>query len=164
MSEKTTTNEGDTAEAAPSKSIIPGKYAAAYKERGADWLGEMIAHECNVTVEGTDKKKASTGLELNKLFDLGKANSVDTSKYHDQVDRPNAIGRLRMTIGNMLRARAKRRHGMFNIAGKWHNAPADWLKLVGADENPSEKRDGTKIALPKVEKSDDDKKPVAAAA
>ena len=143
----------DNAEATGGKSIIPSKYAAAYKERGPDWVGDKIAENC-VDVTKNDKGKETSALDVDRLFDLAKANNIDTAKYEEQVDRPNAPGRLRMTIGNMLRARVKRRHGMFNANGKWSNAPEAFLEAIGAEDKPTEKRDGEKIAKPKPPKAE----------
>lgn len=147
----------DTEAAAPAerKSIIPAKYADAYKDRGPDWVGDKIAENC-VDVTKNDKGKEVSSLDVSRLFDLAKVNNIDTDKYADQVDRPNAPGRLRMTLGNMLRARVKRRHGMFNCSGKWSNAPEAYLTSIGveAGAKPSEKRDGEKIAKPKAPKED----------
>ena len=50
-----------------------------------------------------------------------------------------------MTIGNMLRARAKARHGLFDVEGEWHEASEEFLD--GAER--TQERDGTKIAKAK---------------
>ena len=157
------------------KSIIDPKYAAAYKDKPKDWLSTFVdenatdeaTKEKKTKVEETDEngdvvndkdgnpvmvdgpvetvKTGKRSVNLDKLFALAKANHIDTAKYEEQADRPNAPGRLRMTIGNMLRARAKARHGLFDVEGEWHEASEEFLD--GAER--TQERDGTKIAKAK---------------
>lgn len=145
------------------KSIIGSKYAGKYKEK--DWLGTFI--DANATDVVTREKKnivkdEATGVEtisvetietkkrslnLDNLFALSKANAIDTTDMEAQRDRPNAPGRIRMTLGNSLRAAAKHRHGLFNLAGEWVEAPAEWLGEAVKTQNP----DGSKIVVAKVD-------------
>lgn len=155
------TVEGIDAVAAEKKSIIPAKYADAYKDRTPDWVGDKIAENC-VTVTKNDKGKETSSLDVDRLLTLAQENGIDTTEYEKQVDRPNAPGRLRMTIGNMLRARVKRRHGLFNCNSKWSNAPAEFLESISAPGKPTEKRDGEKIVQPKPAKAETTETPVEA--
>jgi hypothetical protein len=138
-------------------SIIDPKYRDKYSKDNQDWLGTFIDSECTTQntkeVAVKDEEGNPTGeketvpakgstLHLDQLFDLAKQNGIDTAKYETQADRPNAPGRLRMTLGNMLRARAKKRHGLFNIEGEWVAADSEFVGDSPATENP----DGTKIA------------------
>lgn len=143
------------------KSIIGGDYAKKYRERGADWIGELIDKQC----VAQDDKGKPTGLVIEDLFGLAEVNGIDVTKYRTQVDRPNAVGRLRMTIGNMLRARAKRRHGLYATDQKWVKAPKEFLESIDAPEKPTEQKDGTKIVAPKpkAEKKETKKDEKAAA-
>lgn len=142
------------------KSIVPEKYRGDYK--GAqDWLTDFIDGLVKEPIMKTVKVKdeegkvtgeeqvpsAKTVLNLDKLFGLATANHIDVAKYEEQRDRPNAAGRLRMTIGNSLRAAAKHRHGLFDLDGEWIDAPEDFLD--GAER--TQERDGTKIAKAKPE-------------
>lgn len=135
------------------KSIIPEKYRGVKKD--PDWLASFVDGEVKETVMKTVKIKDDEGnvtgeeevpsakskVNLEKLFDLCAKNHIDTSKMQEQRDRPNAPGRIRMTLGNSLRAAAKRRHGLYDLSGDWHEAPADFIGDAELKETP----DGEKI-------------------
>jgi len=161
---KTTETENDdatTADAAPAKkSIIPDKYQGKYK--GAeDWLSTFIDGQVKVvpmkdkTVtegEGDDKIEkvisvaaGKAKLDLDKLFALTDANAIDSKDMQAQRDRKNAPGRIRMTLGNALRAAAKHRHGLNTIDGTWTDAPAEFVGDAVKTHNP----DGSKIVVAK---------------
>ncbi len=149
------------------KSIIDPKYRGKYRA-DKDWLAVTIDNHVQVkqTKERQTKNEdgspgptevvtlKQTRIDMDRLFALADVNGIDArAKYGDQVERKNAPGRLRMTIGNMLRAVAKRRHGLFvpdteSESGKtW--VDADELFINGGEktENP----DGSKIAKTKAE-------------
>ena len=140
-------------------SIIDPKYRNKYRD-GGDWLSnfvdgevkETITKEKTVTAEDGTKTVETvatnkTRISMDHLFALAEANSLDVAKYKADADKPNAPGRLRMTIGNMLRAAAKKRHGLFNVAGEWNDAPAEFIGDSEKTHNP----DGSKIAKAKAE-------------
>lgn len=140
-------------------SIIDPKYRDKYRQ-GGDWLSnfvdgevkEAITKEKTVTAEDGTKtvetvQTNKTRISMDHLFALAEANSIDVEKYKADADKPNAPGRLRMTIGNMLRAAAKKRHGLFNVAGEWNDAAADFVGDSEKTHNP----DGSKIAKVKAE-------------
>jgi hypothetical protein len=139
-----------------SKSIIDPKYRG---KRDKDWLAEFIDGQVKVAVMKTVKTKDDEGnvtgeeqvpsaksvVDLDKLFALSRANHIDAKivdSMIEQRDRPNAPGRIRMTLGNSLRAAARKRHGLYDIGGAWNEAPE---AFVG--ESPRvEARDGSKMA------------------
>ncbi len=140
-------------------SIIDPKYRGKYRGT-SDWLTSFVdaqvkevvtkqvtttAEDGTKTVETVDTK--NTRINLDSLFALAKANNLNVDKYADQVDRPNAAGRLRMTIGNMLRSAAKKRHGLYNIAGEWNDADAEFI----GDAEKTHNADGSKIQKVKAE-------------
>lgn len=141
------------AEQTERKSIIGSKYAGKYKDK--DWLGQFV--DANATDAVTREKKMvdpetkaetvetiETGkrsLNLDKLFQLCKANNIETGEMEAQRDRPNAPGRIRMTLGNRLRAAARHRHGLFDRNGEWVPADAEFL----GDSIQTHNRDGSKI-------------------
>lgn len=142
------------------KSIIDPKYRDKYKPENRDWLALFIDEQCTVKQtkevavkdeEGNDTGETETvelkksTLVLDDLFALADQNGIDTAKYEEQAGRPNAPGRLRMTLGNMLRARAMKRHGLFNIEGGWVAADDAFIGEAPLTENP----DGTKIKVAK---------------
>ena len=135
-------------------SIIDSKYAAKYRGDG-DWVAQFIKGNCFFqklkTVETKDDEGNVTGeesvndgkptLDVNALFAIAESNGIDaTAKYGDQRERKNAPGRLRMTIGNSLRAIARRRHGLYDSDKNWHAAPEGF-----AEGEPIETPEGEKI-------------------
>lgn len=93
----------DTETAAPAaekKSIVPSKYSGKYKS-GGDAVAEFM--------------KAQTEGNLESLFALCRANGIDEAKvahyaglYADKANNHGIEGRARMTLGNMLRAKARK--------------------------------------------------------
>lgn len=150
----------DSTEEKKSNSIIPAKYQGKYK--GAeDWLAQFIDGQVKV-VQMKDKKVKETvddeevekviqvasgpaKLDLDKLFALCDANGVDSKEMQAQRDRKNAPGRIRMTLGNSLRAEARHRHGLNTINGEWVEAPAEFIGDHPKTKNP----DGSKIVVEK---------------
>ncbi len=139
-------------------SIIDPKYRDKYKD--PDWIGELINSNATDAVTKTVKSKDKDGneteetvetkkrkLDLDRFFALCKANHIDTASMEEQVGRPNATGRIRMTLGNSLRAAARRRGGLFDNDGNWQDAPEAITKGAEPTENP----DGSKIAKAKAE-------------
>lgn len=138
------------------ESIIPEKFRQGYK--GAqDWVSEFITGQVavqkfkTVETEGGGEEQRPVGkpkTDLDHLFELAEKNGLKANElYGDQVDRPGAVGRLRMTIGNTLRKYARQRHGLYNRAGDWCEADAEFLADAG---DPTHTRDGGKIAPPKA--------------
>lgn len=148
------------AEPTAKKSIIPEKYQGKYK--GAeDWLSQFIDGQVKTvpmkdkttteTVDGEEITKTisvaagKAKLDLDKLFALTDANGIDSKEMQAQRDRKNAPGRIRMTLGNALRAAAKHRHGLNNIDGNFVDAPAEFIGDAAKTHNP----DGSKIVVAK---------------
>lgn len=140
-------------------SIIDPKYRNKYRGDG-DWLSKFIDDQVKApvvkekTVTNEDGIKTTemvetkqTRISMDHLFALAEANSLNVEKYKADADKPSAPGRLRMTIGNMLRAAARKRHGLFDYTGTWHDAPAEFIGDSEKTQNP----DGSKIAVAKAE-------------
>jgi hypothetical protein len=151
--------------------IIDDKYKNRYTADRKDWLSKFIDDQVvdskmktvteqvaatnadgtpklddagNPVMESVSKEvpSKSTSINMDRLFDLAEANGIDARKrYGDQAERKNAPGRLRMTIGNMLRAAARRRHGLNNIDGTFVEADAAFVGDTTKTENP----DGSRI-------------------
>lgn len=163
MAREPKTTETASTEAPAKKSIIPEKYQGKYK--GAeDWLASFIDGQVKVvpmkdkttteTVDGEEITKTisvaagKARLDLDKLFALSEANSIDAEivkTMREQRDRKNAPGRIRMTLGNALRAAAKHRHGLNTVDGTWTDAPAEFIGDAPKTHNP----DGSKIVVAK---------------
>ncbi len=140
--------------------IMPEKFRDKNYKGAQDWVKSFIDGAVLVAVtkevttkneDGTETTETvdtnKTSIDMDKLFALAEANSFDVEKYKGDVEKKNAPGRLRMSIGNMLRAAARKRHGLYTIEGEWTDAPADFI----GDAELKEHRDGTKIAKAKPE-------------
>lgn len=139
-----------------------------FKSEG-DWINELTAKHCttvegaadaipeekdddgNVTQKAVAAKKGKTLTNLDALHAFADANNISYKEYAN-------IGAARMNIGNMLRAAAKKRMGLFVPANddgdfgttEWANAPDEFLAQYGVTEathNP----DGSKIVKAKPE-------------
>lgn len=119
-------------------SIINERYKGRYKG-ASDWIGQVMDDQCRV--------EGDVSIEL--ICQLAEANGCDVSKYKG-LD-PKAAGRVRMTIGNMLRSRAFKRGGLYDVNGKPMTAPAEFM----GDKQPVENLDGERLAKP--ENTDDAK-------
>lgn len=147
-------------------SIIDPKYKG--RAARADFVSKLITDHASTpvlkvvktkdedgTVTETTEPTGKTSIDLEKLFAIAEANGFNaTLKYGDQVERLNAPGRLRMTIGNVLRAVARKRGGL-NVDGKFVHADDEFMAGALPTHNP----DGTKIAKAPVTS---DKEPVPA--
>lgn len=134
-------------------SIINEKYKGKYKG-ASDPIGELINAQCVGTQEG------NKGINLDDLFAMAENNHIGGDKiaeFKGQVGQKNATGRLRMTIGNMLRSIAIKRGGLFGADGKWHANPADWEK----NAEPIESRDGKSLVEKKAKEPKAEKEPKA---
>lgn len=130
--------------AKPAVEAVPG--VAEEKDENGNVIRAAVAE-----VKGKAATKGQDVWDLDKMFALAEANGIDTAKYESAKDHPSGVGRMRMTISNMLRSRAKKRHGLFDLNGNWLDAPASFE----VDEVRSEERDGTKIAKVKKAKEAD---------
>lgn len=151
----------------------------AYRERmkgASDWVGDLMENaaltrgvgakdaveevtdaEGNVTQKGKPGTKGKDVWDIDSIFLLAEKNGIDTTKYEAAKDHPSGVGRMRMTISNMLRARGRKRHGLYDHEGNWQDAPEDFLQ--DADGNipaPTENPDGTKIPKAKPEPTEDE--------
>lgn len=137
-------------------SIIDPKYR---ERKDPDWIGHFVDGQVKAPVmktvdvkdaEGnvtgkTEVETKETRIDLDRLFALAAVNAINADKFKEQVDRKNAPGRIRMSVGNMLRAAARRRHGLYSIDGTWHEAPAELIDGKAKSENP----DGTRVIVAK---------------
>lgn len=150
------------AEAPKSKSIVDPKYRV---KKEPDWVADLIAAgalkykevERKIPVEGTDKvniikEKRADGIDVDAMFTLAEKNSIDVAKFASQKDASGFTGRFRMTLSNMLRAAAIKRHGLYDLKGKWHEAPPEWLTAKGieAGATPTHNKKGESTAPKKV--------------
>ena len=128
-----------------------------FKSAG-DWINQILAKHCidanvgaveavaevkdkdgNVTTEGVRGKKGKDVVNLENLTSLAEENHLTVKEYVN-------AGMARMNVGNMLRAAARKRGGLF-IKGRWTKAPEDFEVL----EPLTHGRDGEKLAVKKVD-------------
>lgn len=141
-------------------SILPEKFRDKNYKGAQDWVKDFINGEVldvvhkEVTTKNEDGTETTetvatskTSVNMDRLFALAETNNLNVDKYKADVEKKNAPGRLRMTIGNMLRAAARKRHGLYSIAGEWNDAPAEFI----GDTEVKEDRQGNKIAKVKPE-------------
>lgn len=144
-------------------SIIDKKYTERYRKGGGDWTSKFIDERVADPITKERTKKGEDGTEttetvtlkgsrvnLEKLFALAEANHIDVSGYRGDVDKKNAPGRLRMTVGNRLRAVAKRQHGLNDTEGTFHEADAE---TIGGKPRTQDPATGDKILLKAADES-----------
>lgn len=115
-----------------------------------DFVSLLIDRSCTYDAQvpspGGLTSRPVTRLDLESLLQLGEANGCPTAKHRDKLAseslRPQDVGRMRMHVANMLRPRALRRHGLFDLEGKWVPADRDFLVENGAPPQPVESRTG----------------------
>lgn len=95
-----------------------------FKTQG-DWISEVMEENCRDEKGNTD---------VDKTRALCAENGIELKDY------PN-LGMVRMNAGNMLRSRARKRHGLY-INGEWVSAPAAFTAGHEKTQNP----DGSTIA------------------
>lgn len=112
-----------------------------------DWAREFIDGQVLKHKKHNDKGEpvGKPEVDFESLVKLYEMNQFDVSKYRGGA-YPN-IGQARMSIGNSLRAAARKRHGLFNVDGEWVDADEDFI----ADHPLKENRDGSKIVKEKAE-------------
>ena len=115
---------------------------AEVKDEDGNVIQEAVAE-----VKGKAATKGKDVWDLDKMFLLAERNHIDTtSKTFVGLRTTGNIGRARMTIGNMLRAAAKKRWGLFDVEGNWVDAPEE----ARCPDAPTHNRDGSKIAKVKA--------------
>ncbi len=134
------------------KSIINSKYRGRAKT--ADFVSGLIdaaSAKTQVVEKKVDlgdgkhkmvKQTVPAGIDVGGLFELGQRNSLPIDKFQSQTGTHGFAGRFRMTVANMLRAAARKRHGLFDAKGKWVEAPVDWLVAQGATGDATQDRKG----------------------
>lgn len=125
--------ETNTAAAAPAteaketKSIVPAKYAGKYKGGGSDDVALFIKQECG---EG-DK------FSFDSFWTLCRVNGIadeQVNKYQSQVsdNAQGAKGRARMTLRNMLAAKARKNGKLLKQDGTEQEVDGGKVAVSGA--------------------------------
>lgn len=147
-----------------------------FKSSG-DFINVVLSEHC-VEITGAqpeiknDKgevtQKAKSGhkaVSIDRLKALATLNNIEIKRSY-----PN-IGMYRMNIGNMLRVRARKTHGMYVPKGEfdghqwpdrtWMDAPEDFA-VKGERGQPILDREGQPIAKAKAKAKDESEKPKSA--
>lgn len=87
------------------KSIVPSKYSGKYKDGGSDAVATFIK----------EQSSGKEGFEFGAFFSLCRKNGIAEEKVAhyealvaDKANNHGIEGRARMTLGNMLRAKARK--------------------------------------------------------
>lgn len=126
-----------------SKSIVPSKYAGKYKGGGQGPTSDFIRSQCG---EG-DK------FEFPAFFIIARKNGIAEDKvalYEGQVadKTQGANGRARMTLGNMLRAIARKNQKLVGLNGDEWEVPEAKLEATGAAAKAKEAAAGNAASAP----------------
>lgn len=110
------------------KSIVPAKYANKYKNGGEGPTAEFIKDQCTEK-DGT--------FSFSAFFDVARKNGIAEDKvstYEQAVkeEAHGARGRARMTLGNMLRAKARKEQKLAGLNGKPVDVAEAQLEVKGA--------------------------------
>lgn len=144
-------------------SIVNPKYRELYKTREPDFVAQVLNDQAvdTKTVKGKDgaEEERRGMVNVDALFALAEANGLEVEKFRSQVGSPNFAGRFRMTVGNMLRATARKRHGLYIYDNKgkkvWEDAPEEFLAAHNITGEPTHDREGVKVPKAKAEKAED---------
>lgn len=134
-------------EASTKKSIVDPKYRNRYKgEEAKDFVSKFIEEQCRVA--STDGK--SSVFDTGKLFDLALLNGGKQAKVDKLKTQEGGRGygpRMRMTLGNVIRASARKRHGVVALDGNFHEVDAAFKEKHAKfmKDQPTLNPDGSKI-------------------
>ena len=125
-----------------------------------DWLDQLLLSACSAMktvkrmVDGKEvEDQERDGVDVEKLHKLALENGF-TPKVHSKANP----GLHRMTVGNALRARARKRHGL-TVNGKFLEASAAFC----AGHDKAENADGSKYESPEAKAKEKAKAADAAA-
>lgn len=100
----TNTAPATEASAPAKKSIVPSKYSGKYKD-GGDTVAQFVK----------EQSSGKEGFEFGAFFSLCRKNGIEEAKVAhyeslvaDKANNHGIEGRARMTLGNMLRAKARK--------------------------------------------------------
>ena len=106
--------------------------------------GKPVKNQAGENIK--EKSTVPDGVDVDKLWAM-----ADKNKFEPKIAKERNPGLHRMNIGNALRARAKRRHGLFDHTGKWHDADEDFR---AAYSPRTEEKDGSKIPVAKTDEKE----------
>lgn len=113
-----------------------------------DFIADLVADQCwdyEKDKDGNNIGKPS--LNVDAVCDLGEANGMPCETLRSQKDRRNAPGRIRMSVVNGLRARARKRFGIYDLHGEWVDAPEEFTEGLTRTQG----RDGAPLSTPKAQ-------------
>lgn len=126
-------------EKAPAKSIVPSKYAGKYKNGGSGPTAMFIK----------EQSYAEGACDFPKFFELCAKNGVPAEKithFQNLIADPAAHGskgKARMTLGNMLIAKARKGEGLVGLDGQTYDVKEEKAAVTGAAAKAQETATGT---------------------
>lgn len=130
------------------KPMISSEYRKAYAAKAPDWIKTFVTKNCysdEVLPEGS-KKKPKQVADIDKMVALAAVNGLDVSKFNSDAYN---TGQKIMNINNVLRAAAKKRHGLKGFNERFVSIPSDDPLIAGTE--PTEDKNGNTLK-PKAEK------------
>jgi hypothetical protein len=130
------------------KPMISADYRKAYAAKGPDWVKSFVAKHCYAAEELPEgsKKKPKMVADIDAMVALASVNGLDVSKFNSDAYN---TGQKIMNINNVLRAAAKKRHGLKGPNERFVSIPADDPLIAGTE--PTEDKNGNSLK-PKAEK------------
>lgn len=104
-----TNTSAETVETAAKKSIVPSKYNNKYKA-GGDTVSQFIKSQTEGSLESTFALCRKNGIPEDKVKHY-------EALFADKANNHGIEGRARMTLGNMLRSKARKEGKLLSLAG-----------------------------------------------
>lgn len=126
------TPEVNEAEEASTEAKSGGNFISEkYRKRGPvqDFVADLINDSCyDYETDKNGKPVGKPKLNVDALCDLADLNGINSDTLRAQKDQKNAPGRIRMSLGNALRATARRRFGLKDLNDEWVDAPEEFTE------------------------------------
>lgn len=103
-------------------------------------INELIAEAC---FDPPAKEGGKPKFNMDKLFDYAKLNGLDVSKFEDNRSK-ETNGRVRMSIGNMLKGSYNRNGKIFNHLGEEVVKPVVVVESVESEDEEDFEGDSEK--------------------
>lgn len=132
------------------KPMISAEYRKAFKDKPKDWARLFVEKHCyeEETLPEGSKKKARVVANIEKMAQLAAINGIDVTRFTD--DKYNT-GQKIMNINNILRAAAKKRHGLKGPNERFVKIDADDPLIAGTE--PLENKDGEPLKAKPVKEA-----------
>lgn len=133
------------------KPMISPEYRKAHAKAEPDWLRKFVGEQCygpEQLPEGS-KKKAKIVADVSAMVRLAEANGLDVTRF--TTDAYNN-GQKIMNINNVLRAAARKRHGLKSLDGSFKKIRPDDPMIAGHEKTENQDGESLKKKVEKKEK------------